>query len=136
MSAAPLRQPRPRPHSESARRAGEDHARRPHLRVVSAPEQARSLVPFAWMCALIVIAALSSVLLLNTSMARGAYERRDLKIEIADLHEQRAALMTTLEQKSSPTDLAYRARTLGMRPAKTIGFVSLDEKMVIESEGR
>ncbi len=88
------------------------------------------------MCALIVIAALSSVLLLNTSMARGAYERRDLKIEIADLHEQRAALMTTLEQKSSPTDLAYRARTLGMRPAKTIGFVSLDEKMVIESEGR
>jgi len=100
---------------------------------VAAPEQARSLVPFAWLCALIVISALGAVLLVNTSMAGGAYQRRDLKIEIANLHEQRAALVTKLEQKSAPERLGYDARVLGMRPAKQFGFISLADTVVIES---
>jgi hypothetical protein len=103
---------------------------------VAAPEQARTLVPFAWTCALIVIAALATVLLLNTSMARGAYERRDLKIAIANLHEQHAALVTTLEQKSSPDALARDAQALGMQPTAVMGFVSLKDHVVIESGGR
>jgi hypothetical protein len=83
-----------------------------------------------------VVSALSAVLLLNTSMARGAYERRDLKIETATLHEQRAALVTQLEQKSAPERLGYHARLLGMRPAATFGFISLEDAVVIESGGK
>lgn len=133
MSAAPLRHPRPIPTTKPAPASA---GRRDHLRAVAAPEQARSLVPFAWTCALIVIAALSTVLLLNTSMAKGAYERRDLKIEIAELHEQHATLVTTLEQKSSPDQLGRDARELGMTPATIIGFISLADNLVIESGGK
>jgi len=132
MSAAPMRHPRPIPAGRTQARPA-SAGRRDHLRAVAAPEQARSLVPFAWTCALIVIAALGAVLLLNTSMAQGAYERRDLKIEIAELHEQHASLVTKLEQKSSPDTLGYNARVLGMRPAKIIGFISLADNVVIES---
>jgi len=106
---------------------------RPHLRAVAAPEQARSLVPFAWLCAIIVVSSLAAVLLLNTSMASGAYERRDLKIETATLHEQRATLITQLEQRSAPEQLGSDARALGMQPAERFGFLSLADKVVIES---
>ena len=142
MSAAPLRHPRPIPQASPRTAPSRGAAARPaarrreHLRAVAAPEQARTLVPFAWTCALIVVAALTAVLLLNTSMARGAYERRDLKIEIASLHEQHAVLVTALEQKSSPDELARDAQTLGMQPAAVMGFVSLADRVVIESGGR
>lgn len=154
MSAAPVRHPRPIP--QPARGANRTSTARTstartsttrtsparpsvgrpaqrHLRAVQAPEQARSLVPFAWTCALIVIGALGAVLLLNTSMASGAYERRDLKIEIANLHEQRAGLITQLELRSSPDQLGASARALGMVPAGTFGFISLEDGIVIES---
>lgn len=142
MSAAPLRHPRPIP--QTTERTAPSRAnpsrpaarRREHLRAVAAPEQARTLVPFAWTCALIVVAALTAVLLLNTSMARGAYERRDLKIAIANLHEKHASLVTTLEQKSSPDALARDAQALGMQPGTVLGFISLKDKVVIESGGR
>lgn len=154
MSAAPARHPRPiapspRPGSRTApaarptpngrtqpqRRpqAAPQPGRRDHLRAVAAPEQARTLIPFAWTCALIIIGALSAVLLVNTSMAGGAYERRDLKVEIANLHEQRTDLVTQLEQKSAPSRLGENARMLGMQPAHQFGFLSLADNVVIES---
>ena len=143
MSAAPVRHPRPipqpsrtnpgRPGPNRQPNARPNPAQGRHLRAVQAPEQARSLVPFAWTCALIVIGALSAVLLLNTSMASGAYERRDLKIEIANLHEQKASLVTQLEQKSAPDQLRGDARELGMQPAARFGFISLADSLVIES---
>jgi len=115
---------------------GTGPSRHRHLRAVAAPEQSRSLVPFAWLCALIVIGALASVLLINTSMAGGAYERRSLKIEIADLHNQRAALATELQRNAAPEGLARQAEALGMLPATVLGFVSLSESVVIEEKGR
>lgn len=124
----------PATRSQPGRRAGApSQAPRTHLRAVQAPEQARSLVPFAWLCAAIIVGALSSVLFLNTSMASGAYERRDLKIEIANLHEQRATLVTKLEQQSAPAQLGQDARRLGMVPAEQFGFLSLADSVVIES---
>lgn len=94
------------------------------------------MVPFAWVCVAIVLAAMASVLLLNTTMASGAYERRDLKIEIADLHQQRATLVTQLESNSSPQFLANMATDMGMVPAKTLGFISLSDDLVIQSKGK
>ncbi|MCR6711247.1 MAG: hypothetical protein NVV57_00530 [Demequina sp.] len=151
MSAAPARHPRPiqpAPHgprpstrTQPQRRAQPQRQSQPqrrapqerHLRAVAAPEQARSLVPFAWTCALIIVGALTAVLFINTSMARGAYERRDIKIEIANLHEQKASLVTQLEQKSAPDQLGGDARELGMQPAARFGFISLADSLVIES---
>lgn len=103
---------------------------RPHLRAVAAPEQARSLAPFAWTCLLIIVGALVAVLLLNTTMAQGAYERRDLKIEIANLHQERSRLISELEANSSASRLADAATAMGMEKAQTQGFVSLKDASV------
>lgn len=106
---------------------------RPHLRAVAAPEQARSLAPFAWTCILIIVGALVGVLLLNTTMAEGAYERRDLKIEIANLHQERSRLIGELEANSSASRLAEAATAMGMEKSQTQGFVSLSEGSVLEN---
>jgi hypothetical protein len=136
MSAAPLRQQRPATRGTPAQaKPFASPRRRDHLRAVAAPEQIRSMVPFAWVCVSIVLGAMAAVLLLNTTMASGAYERRDLKIEIASLHQERATLVTQLESTSSPQFLANVASDMGMVPAETSGFVSLKDSVVLESEG-
>ncbi|MDN4479525.1 hypothetical protein [Demequina muriae] len=150
MSAAPLRRVQDAPsrpgvpgqtRSSAAARAATARTapasrptsdQRPRLRAVGAPEQARSLAPFAWACILIILSALAAVLLLNTSMAKGAYERRDLKIEIASLHQERSALVTALEANSAPNLLADAATDLGMRPHDTLRSVSLETGAVLE----
>lgn len=149
MSAAPLRRPHDvptRPSVPSSSRASAARAvparpaarpateQRPRLRAVGAPEQARSLAPFAWTCVLIILTALGSVLLLNTAMAKGAYERRDLKIEIATLHQERSALISELEANSAPSLLAAAAEGLGMQRAEVGGVISLDDATVLDHE--
>ncbi len=124
-SAAPLGNPRTAAPQRS----------RDHLRAVGAPQQSRSLVPFATLCVGIVIAALAAVLILNTTMARGAYESQSLRIEIANFHQQRAALLTQLEAASAPGGLAHSAQNLGMVPASHIGFVSIGTGAVLGSAG-
>ncbi len=106
---------------------------RPRLRAVAAPEQARSLAPFAWTCIAIILVALVAVLIINTAMAEGAYERRDLKIEIANLTQERSRLVSELEVNASPSRLADAAKALGMEPAEARGFVSLDNAEVLEN---
>lgn len=137
MSAAPMRQTRPHPRPAAPTTAPATlPQRRDHLQAVSAPQQGRSLVPFAWGCVAIIIGALAGVLMLNTTMAQGAYERRDLKIELAELHQERAALITQLEANSAPQHLSSAARELGMVPAGASGVLSLEESAVWESGER
>jgi len=124
-SAAPLRRPTPT----------REAPRREHLRPVPAPEHERTLAPFAWLCVMIVVAALGAVLALNTSMAKGAYQSRDLKIEIADLHQQRATALTKLEANAAPGALALQAQSLGMVPADHIGFITLATGHILEAGG-
>ena len=133
MSAAPVRQHRPvslgGAPQRTPRQAPEPSR---HLRAVAAPEQARSIAPFAWTCILIVMASMLAVLMINTQMSKGAFERRDLKLEIAALHQEAATLSDTLERNASPSYLAQRASALGMEPASTLGFVSIADGAVLE----
>lgn len=142
MSAAPLRaQPRFEPvnpprtgRSIPGREAGAPQrsvSQRPALRAVTAPAPARSLAPFAWTCLLIVMAALAVVLVLNTTMAEGAYRQRELKIEIANLHQERAEALTKLESAGAPGALAQKAQALGMVPAAQLGYVRLADAQLL-----
>lgn len=131
MSAAPLRsQARTAPLPASVPQ------RTRHLRAVTAPSHSRSIAPFAWLCVTIVLAALSAVLALNTTMSEGSYQARDLRIEIAQLHQQRAAALIQLEANAAPAALANRAAELGMQPAGRIGFVTLESGKVLEAGGQ
>ena len=122
-------QPRPFPQH----RPGQ--APRAHLRPVSAPSHQRSLASFAWTCISIIVAALAAMLIINTQMAAGAYDRRDMRLEIAALHQQRAALVTQLDANAAPHHLSQAAAALGMVPATTVGFISLGDAQVTEADG-
>lgn len=130
MSAAPLRQTYA---ARPVRIAEPTPRRRDHLRAVTAPEPGRSLVPFAALCVSIVIAALVSVLLLNITMSRGAWEANAMRTEISKAEQARAALLTQLEGMSNPAGLAASAEALGMVPAPTLGFVSIGSQSVLHS---
>ncbi|MCJ7826941.1 MAG: hypothetical protein MUP36_01685 [Demequinaceae bacterium] len=84
----------------------------------------------------IVVGSLVSVLLLNTTMAAGAYEARDLLIETANLMERRADLLLELDENSSPQSLSEKAAALGMRPAEEMGYISLEDGTVRRAGGR
>jgi len=134
MSAAPLRASAralaPAPSRE------QQTAPRRHLEAVPLPQRGRSIRPFAALCVSVVVGALAAVLALNTTMAQAAYSSRDVKIEIAQLHQQRAQALTALEENAAPGALAQRAQEFGMVPAPSIGFVSLESSQVLRAGGR
>jgi len=136
--ADPYRVARPAPARRSAaprpapqREAPAVPVRRPDLAALAAPEHSRSLVPFVALCVAIVVGSLVAVLLLNTSMAKGAYETRDLRNELSYLDDQRSELRAALEAHASPQALARAAAELGMVPAPHVGFVTIGTGSVI-----
>ena len=126
MSAQPLRvgtpavpaAPRPAP------------APRPRLRVVRAPQQARTRVPFVILCMAILGAALLSALLLNTTMAGRAFERSTLTSSLGRLQQDQLDLVAQLDARSAPGSLAQAARGLGMVPANGTGWLRLSDGSV------
>ena len=105
---------------------------RPRLRVVPAPAQARTRVPFVMLCMSMLAAALLGTLLLNTSMAQGAYQRLDLQTRLAQSAQAQQQMARELEAAASPARLAEAARSLGMLPA-TGGYLRLSDGAVLGS---
>lgn len=134
MSAVPLRQQRPMPRPSATPHPTAASQR--HLRAVAAPQQARSLASLAWTCIVLMVASMAAVLLISTAMTEGAYERRDLRIELSQLQQQRSTLVSQLEAKASPRFLADSAAALGMEPASTLGFISIERAAVLEQGGQ
>lgn len=129
MSAAqamPVRAPRtrtaPRPVPE---------APRPRLRVVRAPAQARTRVPFVLMCMGVLVTALLAALVLNTSMAQGEYERYALQTRLAQSAQAQQEMRTELELAAAPTQLASAAGALGMVPTNSGGYLRLADGVVL-----
>jgi len=111
---------RPRPASAPA----------PRLRVVRAPEHARTRVPFILACMAVLAGALLSALLLNTSMAASAYAKYDLSNELGRLNQDQQDLTAQLDAKASPTQLAAAAAALGMVPTNGTGWLRLSDGSV------
>lgn len=103
----------------------------PRIHLVRTPASSRSRVPYVLFCMAIVAAAFIGVLLLNTTMARGSYEARDLQSQIAQLAQTEQALLAELDEKSSAASLGARARALGMVQDSTPAFVRLADGAII-----
>lgn len=130
MSALPLAAARTgaaRAYPQPARPAA---APPPRLRVVRAPAQARSRVPFVLACMALLGGALLAALLLNTQVASLAFERYELSNELGQLRQDRMDLVAQLDAKSSPTQLAQAARGLGMVEANGTGWLRLADGSV------
>lgn len=119
MSAMPLRAPQSRPASNPSWR--------PRLRIVRAPANARSRLPFLLLCVAILGGAMLGALALNTSMATTAYTIRERQIELAQLTEAEQVLAGQVEQMSSPAQLAVAASRLGMVPAEGLSYIYLED---------
>jgi len=102
---------------------------------VAAPATVRSRVPFVMLCIAVLAAALLGALVLNTTMAKDAYEARSLDIEIARLAERGQDLAAELERLGSPQILATTARSLGMVPAPSLAFLRLSDGAVLGRPG-
>lgn len=105
----------------------------PRLRLVRAPLHARTRVPFVLLCIAILVSALLGALVLNTSMARGAYEAHDLQIELAQEARTEQDLTTQLLAHTAPGALAASARALGMVPVPGLAFLRLSDGAVLGS---
>ena len=125
-SAARVADPRVSPR----RRPAPQTAPAPRLRVVRAPALTRTRVPFVLFCMAVLGVALLSALLLNTTMAHGAYEKFDLSNELARLTQDEMDMASTLDRKASPEQLARAARDLGMVPAQGTGWLRLSDGSV------
>ena len=102
----------------------------PRLRVVRAPEHARTRVPFILACMAVLAGALLSALLLNTSMAASAYAEYDLSNDLNRLNQDQQDLTAELDAKASPTQLAAAAAALGMVPTNGTGWLRLADGSV------
>jgi hypothetical protein len=122
---APTTAPRPSPSRAPS------IAPRPRLLLVRAPAHERTRVPFVLLCMAILASALLGALLLNTSMARGAYEAHDLEVRLASLARDEQSLSTAKDAKASPAQLAASATALGMVPAPGLAFLRLSDGAVL-----
>ena len=103
----------------------------PRIHLVRTPLSPRSRIPFVLLCMTLIGGALVGVLLFNTTMARGAYEERELQAQIVQLAQNEQALLAELDAKASPTELAKRARKLGMVQDATPAFIRLKDGKIV-----
>ncbi len=125
--SAPARAPRPARTSATGRTQPESS----RLHLVPPPARHRARVPFVMLCMGVLATALLTVLLLNTAMAQGEYERYGLATRLAQSAQRQQELVTRLDEVAAPARLAARARALGMVPSATGGYLRLSDGVVL-----
>ncbi|HMO10549.1 MAG TPA: hypothetical protein PKB06_03385 [Actinotalea sp.] len=103
----------------------------PRLRLVPPPVRSRARVPFVALCMALLTASLLSVLLLNTAMAQGEYERYALATRLAQSAQRQQLLVTELDRAAAPASLAGRAAALGMVPSSAGAYLRLHDGVVL-----
>lgn len=113
--------------TEYATRGARAHrSARPQLRIVSPlrPERAsRGL--FALIVTGMLGIGMIVILLINTSLAQGAFTISELKAEQATLSQQEQALAGDVAAASTPESLEQRARAMGMVPSDNPVFLAV-----------
>ena len=105
---------------------------RPNLRMVSPlrPERASRGV-FALVVTGMLVAGMVVILVINTSLAQGAFTISELQSQQATLSQQEQTLAESVASAAAPEALEQRARALGMVPSETPVFLSLPGGKVI-----
>src|SRR3954470_5977902 len=102
----------------------------PRLKVVRAPEHARTRMPFILACMAVLAGALLSALLLNTSMASTAYAKFDLNNQLGQLQQDAKDKQADLDAMASSAHLAAAAGALGMVQTNGTGWLRLSAATV------
>ena len=98
---------------------------RPQLTVVPKTSPRPARLPFAVLVIAVLSAGLVGLLLLNTSMERGAYQVTALRAQTAALSAQQQRLEQQVAALQNPQQVAERALNLGMVVNANPAFLSL-----------
>lgn len=106
-------------------------APRPRLTVVSAGTAHGRRIPFVALVVAVLAGGLIGLLVLNTSLQRGAYTITHLRDQAADLRLRQQHLELTVAQLQAPQRVAEEALALGMVQGDSPAFLSLATGKVI-----
>ncbi len=104
---------------------------RPRFSVITTPQASASSLAYFVLCGAVLVAALVGSLLLNTAMAVASHRIHDQQAQLTLLNETQADLTAHLESLGSPSVLRDQAASLGMVPAGTTVFLSLESGTVV-----
>lgn len=119
--------------TEYATRGARAHrSARPHLRMVSPlrPERASRGV-FALVVTGLLGVGMILILVINTSLAQGAFTISELQAEQATLSQQEQALSEQVAAAAAPENLEQQARAMGMVPSENPVFLSVPSGQVL-----
>lgn len=115
----------------AARAYGDPAVPRPQLTVVPAPASRVRRVPFVALVVGVLAAGLVGLLVLNTSLQRGAYVVTDLRAEAGDLALRQQDLQVKVAALQAPQRVAEQALALGMVKGDSAAFLSLGTGKVV-----
>ncbi len=100
------------------------------LRVVSRPRRDRQGA-FVALCLAVLVGGLVGLLMLNTAMAKGSFELKDLRVTSNELSDIQDYLAARVDRLSAPDALARRAQAQGMVPSQSAAFLRLSDGKVL-----
>ncbi|MCO1339203.1 hypothetical protein BJH93_09905 [Kocuria polaris] len=103
--------------------------RRTALSIVPAGDKSRRL-PFLILCVTFLVAALTSVLLLNIQVSSGQYELVKLRSTEQTLTQENEALNQKVQYLEAPQNVAAKAADLGMVPSGHVASINIETKEV------
>jgi cytoskeletal protein RodZ len=118
--------------SSAASSAQPKQERRSHLRIVSPlrPEKASRGV-FALVVGGLLLVGMVGILVINTSLAQGAFTVSELQAQRSDLAKQEQALSEAVAAAAAPENLEQQARGMGMVPTENPVFLDVESGKVL-----
>ncbi len=104
---------------------------RPGLTVVPKAAARTPRMPFVLLVVIILGVGLVGLLVLNTSLERGAYTSGALQVQAARLDARQQALEKSVAADQQPLRLAKRAERLGMVQNTSLAFIQLHSGKVV-----
>lgn len=102
----------------------------PGLSVVPTPAPARGFWSVVLVCLLLLVASFSVAFHLNTRMVQGAYEIKNISVELNEAAAREATLKKDVIAVATPQQLRARAEGLGLVPAGGAQHIDLETGVI------
>ncbi|MFP7695980.1 hypothetical protein [Trueperella sp. LYQ143] len=102
----------------------------PGLRVVPAPAPARGFFGTVLLCLVLFLGSLGVAFHLNTRMVQGAYDLKNINVELNEVSAREATLEKEAITVSTPAVLKAKAQQLGLVPAGAALHIDLETGVI------
>ncbi|WP_019148679.1 hypothetical protein [Timonella senegalensis] len=115
-----------RPHE----RALPTTASKPKLKLITAPSTERPIAGVVYLCITLLVCSVLAVLVMNTELADGAYQRSALTKQLSAEVLTTEQLTERLADVSTPENLAVKAERLGMKQMVNPEVLHIDSSKI------